>query len=295
MLPLGPTDEAVPPPHSNPMTPAQYKTVRSMIETRLGVVLPEGSELQVETRLQKLAEGLGIASVLDLFQAFGGELVPDPPTVLTQAIIDKETAFFRDMVDFGALKNSVLPTLIQRRAGERRLTFWSAGCSTGQEPYSIAIFLREQFPELAGWDLKIHATEFNRDSVEKAREAHYTKDEVNHGLPAPLLIKYFKKIEGHWQLTDSIRQMVEVHQGNLVEAGGRIPGADVVFLRHVLKNLNGPTQEGILNTVGSSLSPDGCLFMTESKGIPGLENQFYRIELPDSAFYRPKTYIEAGS
>ena len=277
------------------MTPSQYRTVRNMIEARLGILVPDGSELHVESRILKLAQSLGIASVIDFFQAFGTELVPDPAGALSEAMMDKETEFFRDMADFGALQKSVLPTLVQRRAGERRLSFWSAGCAGGQEPYSIAIFIREHFPELLDWDLKIYATDVIEDNAVKARQACYTKDEVNHGLPAPLLIKYFTKIEGEWQLNEPIRLMVDVRKNNLTEPTAQVPPIDVIFLRHVLENLNGQTQERILNTIGACITPNGCLFVTESKkNPPGLDNRFHRIDLPGSSFYRPKTYVEAG-
>src|SRR5262249_41241050 len=156
---------------------------------------------------------------------------------------------FRDHLPFQNLQQRILPELLRKRAAERCLRIWCAACSSGQEPYSVAMLLREHFPSLDKWDVRIVASDLSNDMLERARHGRFTQMEINRGLPARLLVKYFRKDEMGWQIREDIRRMIEFCTINLVGPWPPLPLFDVIFLRNVLIYFDVPTKKTILGRI----------------------------------------------
>jgi chemotaxis protein methyltransferase CheR len=197
-----------------------------------------------------------------------------------------ETSFFRDVHPFEALRRTLLPELIDRRRAARRLTIWSAACSTGQEPYSVAMLLREHFPETAQWSVRIFATDLAQEVLERARAGVFTQLEVNRGLPAPLLVRYFRQDGTDWQITPEIRDMVQFEEMNLIEPWPALPDFDVVLLRNVLIYFDGESKQRVLRNLRQVLRPDGVLLMGGAETTLNLDDAYERLPIDRAGCFR---------
>jgi chemotaxis protein methyltransferase CheR len=195
---------------------------------------------------------------------------------VVEALVNHETTFFRDFHPFEVLRQTVLPELIERKARERTLTFLSAACSSGQEPYSLAITLAEHFPHLADWDVRILATDYSQAVLERAAAGRYSQIEVNRGLPAPYLVKYFERDKMHWQLKAKIRDMVTFSEMNLAETWPQLPSIDVLFLRNALIYFDVDTKRASLVQAERAMAPRGYLFMGAAETTISLSESFER-------------------
>ena len=177
------------------------------------------------------------------------------------ALTTNETFFFRDFQPFEALRKIIIPQLIEQRAVQRRLSIWSAACSTGQEPYTIAMLLREHFPQLADWSVSILATDLSPTVLAQARAGSYNQFEVNRGLPAPLLLKYFTKVADRWLVKEELKKGIEFRAMNLVEPWPIFLPFDIVLIRNVMIYFDVPTKQAILKRIRACLQPQGTLFL----------------------------------
>ncbi len=186
-----------------------FSYVRTLVRTNSGVVLESGKEYLVEARLRPLAESAGLQSV----QHFVERLRVTPPGAdhwrVVEAMTTNETSFFRDLHPFESLRTTILPQLIDARRSQRVLNIWSAACSSGQEPFTTAIILREYFPMLTQWVCRIRASDIARKVLERARTGVFSQIEINRGMPASLLVKYFQRDRLNWVISDEIRKMIE--------------------------------------------------------------------------------------
>ncbi|MGY4306427.1 chemotaxis protein methyltransferase CheR [Bradyrhizobium sp. USDA 4369] len=185
-----------------------------------------------------------------------------------------ETFFFRDKIPFDHLRDYVLPALIQARASRRSLRIWSAACSTGQEPYSIAMGLREYGAALAGWRIEIVATDLSQEVLEKSKAGLYSQFEVQRGLPIQLLVKYFTQLGELWQLSADIRGMVQHRQLNLLQDFSHLGKFDVIFCRNVLIYFDQETKSAIFERMSKMLEADGTLFLGAAESVVGITDAF---------------------
>ncbi|MCU1428757.1 MAG: protein-glutamate O-methyltransferase CheR [Actinomycetia bacterium] len=272
------------------MTPTTLATsdfdyVRALVRERSAIVLEPGKEYLVQTRLQPVAQRNGLADIGALVDRLRrGE--PALATQVVEAMTTNETSFFRDAHPFEMLRTDVIPTLMESRKTQRALRIWSAASSTGQEAYTIAMTLRESFPQLAGWAVSILGTDLSRDVVEKAKEGRYAQIEVNRGLPAPLLLKYFERAGLAWKVKQELRRAVEFKQMNLIAPWPSIPRMDVVFLRNVLIYFDGDTKRAILANVRRVIAPDGYLFLGAAESTLQYDRTFERIQTARTNCYR---------
>src|SRR5262249_11559623 len=195
-----------------------FDFVRALIHKRAGIVLEEEKAYLVESRLSNLACREGFSSATDLVVQLRADRGTGMAQKVVQAMTTNETSFFRDTHPFEALRKHVLPDLLGRRAQTRRLHIWCGAASTGQEPYSVAMLVREHFDALLGWELRITATDLSTDALARAREGRYSQLEINRGLPASFLVKYFTHQGTDWQLKDEVRRMVDYRPLNLIES-----------------------------------------------------------------------------
>jgi chemotaxis protein methyltransferase CheR len=258
------------------MQTSDFHYIAQMLKQEAAIVLEDGKEYLVETRLTPVARELGLASILELVEA----LKKNTNLVLRRRVIDamttNETSFFRDGKPFEVLRHQVLPALIERRAARKRIKIWCAASSTGQEPYSIAMMLSEHFGHLQGWDFSIMATDICTAVLDRARQGVYSQLEVNRGLPAPLLVKYFVKNGMQWQIHESIRSRVQFAEQNLVQPWKVGTSFDIVFIRNVLIYFDIPTKQRILARIREVLEPDGYLFLGSSEATVNIDEAFQR-------------------
>lgn len=268
------------------MTAQEFEYVCRLVRDRSAVVLDAGKEYLVEARLSPLAGQLQLGSVSELIGRLRAGSDGGLTTRVVEAMVTTETSFFRDRHPFEDLRTTVLPDLIGRRAAERRLDVWCAACSTGQEPYSLAILLREHFPELTGWRVNILATDLSADVLGRARAGRYTQLEVNRGLPAPLLMKYFRQHGREWELAADVRRTVEFRELNLAGPWPVLPRMDLIFLRNVMIYFDVDTKRAILERVARLLRPDGYLLLGGAETTLHLDDSFRRVEGLKGGFFR---------
>ena len=197
-----------------------------------------------------------------------------------------ETTFFRDVHPFDALRTRVIPELMAARANERALTIWCGASSSGQEPYSIAITLREHFPQLAGWKVRLLATDLSSEMVRRTTAGSFSQLEVNRGMPAPMLVKWFDRRGVHWQAKPELCAMIEAFEMNLATPWPTLPAFDVVFLRNVLIYFDVETKRTILGKVRRAMRPDGWLFLGGAETTLNLDDAFERVAVDRATCYR---------
>lgn len=275
---------------------ASFDFVRTLVRKRSGIVLGAEKDYLIQARLQALSRKEGFASVNDLLDqtlALLDLVDQDAPKGLSQKVVEamttNETSFFRDRHPFECLRNVVLPEVLARSSAERSLNIWSAACSTGQEPYSIAMLLREHFPELHGWNVRIIASDLSTECLERARQGIYSQMEVSRGLPTPLLTKFFSRQGLNWGIHENVRKMISFRVLNLLDADLSLPTLDIVFLRNVLIYFDQATCQQILGRVRQVLRPNGFLFLGGAETTHFLDNAFERVPLSQAGCYRLKT------
>jgi len=266
-------------------TDAEFTFISDMVRTRSAIVLEPGKEYLVEARLAPLLRELGLESigalVTKLRQGNGGLAER-----VTEAMTTNETSFFRDVAPFQALRTSVVPTLLEARKVPRSLRIWCAASSSGQEPYSIAMTIDDAFPQLRDWNLQIVATDLSPAMVERGRSGVYKALEVNRGLPAPMLIKYFTKVGVDYELKPEIRSMVDFSELNLIGAWPAFPTFDIVFLRNVLIYFDVETKRTIFGRVKRLLASDGFLFLGAAETTMNIDDGFERLPFERAGCYR---------
>jgi chemotaxis protein methyltransferase CheR len=268
------------------MTAADFEYICRLLRERSAIVLEAGKEYLVESRLTPLARQLGLGSISDLVQELRAQSNHGLPSRVIEAMVTTETSFFRDFHPFEALRKSVLADLIVRRQAEKRLQIWCAACATGQEPYSVAMLLREHFPQLADWKVSLLATDISAEVLQRARDGRFNQIEVNRGLPVNLLMKYFKQHGTTWHLSDDIKSMVEFRELNLVRHWVGLPRMDLVLIRNVMIYFDVETKKSILKKIAFLLRPDGYLLLGGAETTFNLDASYQRVEQLKTGFYR---------
>jgi chemotaxis protein methyltransferase CheR len=265
----------------------EFSYLCELVKNSTAIALDSKREYLMDARLSPVAQQEGFRTVSELITRVRTGASQQLQWKVVEAMTTNETSFFRDVKPFEALRQIIIPSLIQAQQSERKLSIWCAACSSGQEPYSIAMMLREHFPELASWKVSILATDIATEVLEKSRQGRYTQLEVNRGLPANYLVKYFKKDGGDWQIDDSIRKMVEVRRMNLSVAWPLMPVMDIVMLRNVMIYFPVETKKQILKGMRSVMRPDGYLFLGTAETTINLDAAFTCESFKNVSFYRP--------
>jgi len=263
-----------------------FEYIAQLVQRRSAIVLEPEKNYLIEARLSPVARANGFESVEELAASLAQSSFNSLHRRVVEAMTTNETSFFRDLYPFEALRRSVVPELLVTRAPERRIDIWCAACSSGQEPYSVAMLLKEHFPTLAGWKVSIIATDLSTAMLGRARAGRYSQLEVNRGLPAPLLVKYFTKVETDWVIRDDIRHAVEYREMNLAESWPLLPAMDVVFLRNALIYFDVATKKDILQRMRRTLRPNGMLFLGGAETTLGLSDDFERMAVDKASAYR---------
>ena len=267
------------------LTEADVVYLRDFIHRASAIFLDESKDYLLETRLEKLARELSYQSLAALVSDLRRD-VPGVGQHVVEALTTHETLFFRDVKPFETLKKEILPPLIAARQGSRQLTIWSAACSTGQEIFSIAMLLKEHFPDAFGWPIKLYATDISKQVIERAMQGRFQQLEINRGLPAAMLVKYFEKDGLDWRLTEELRRSVRFERLNLLHSWPANLRPDIVFMRNVLIYFNAQTKKEILSKLRQTLSRDGALMLGSAETTHGIDEGWERAPGSMAPWYR---------
>ena len=268
------------------LEPADFSYVRKLVYDNSAILLEPGKEYLVKSRLRSLLT----KEKLNSFAALINQLRTSPYGAMHQDVVEamttNETSFFRDIHPFEAMKKHIIPEMQKKRSATRRLNIWSGACSSGQEPYSMAMLIRENFPMLSDWGITIVASDISEEMLNTARTGCYGQLEMNRGLPALLMVKYFEKNGSGWQARADIRKMIKFVQLNLSGSWPQLADMDIIFLRNVLIYFDKETKQAILEKIRQRLKPDGYLFLGSAETTFNLSDAFERVLLDKAVCYR---------
>jgi chemotaxis protein methyltransferase CheR len=252
---------------------SDYEFLRKLLRERSGLDLSSDKQYLVESRLIPLARRVGLSGIAELVAKIktGSEAVTSE---VVEAMTTNETFFFRDKIPFDHLRQTILPALLEARAHRRSLRIWCAASSSGQEPYSIAMCLKENAAALAGWRVEILATDISQGVLEKAKAGIFSQFEVQRGLPIQMLVKHFTQTGELWQLNADIRAMVQHRQLNLLQDFSHLGRFDVIFCRNVLIYFDSETKGRVFNRLAKAIEPDGVLALGAAESVVGITEVF---------------------
>jgi len=273
-------------PAASEIHPENYRYLQDYIYRESGIVIDAGKHYLLEARLMPVARKQRLDTVNDLCSllratGFNGT---DLRKQVIEAMTTHESFFFRDVAQYDALRREVIPRLMEQRAASRRLTFWSAASSSGQEAYSLAMMLLEM--GLRDWRIEITGTDLSDQILDRARAATYLQIEVNRGLPASHLVKYFTRQGLEWRLKDEVRKLVTFKRFDLRQSMMGMGPFDIVFCRNVLIYFDQDTRRRILEQISRTISRGGYLLLGGTETTLGLVNNFERTAIGSAVLHR---------
>ena len=256
------------------MKPEDFDLLSTMLRERSGLVLNQDKVYLLESRLMPLARRNGYNEVEELVREVRTKRDEKLMRAVTEAMTTNESFFFRDTKPFDIFRDYTLPQLIEARADRKQIRIWCAAASTGQEPYSLAMILKEAGAKLSDWRIDIIATDLSTEVLEKAKVGLYSQFEVQRGLPIQLLIKYFEQQGDVWQIDPAIRAMVEFKELNLLDNFSHLGQFDIVFCRNVLIYFDQETKASVLDRVVNVMAKDGTLVLGAAETVIGVTEKF---------------------
>ncbi len=260
------------------MKAESFEILQTVLKKRSGLVVSPDNAYLLESRLMPVARRWnvkGLDELVALVRKDGDERLL---TNITEAMVTNESSFFRDGRPFRQFKSLVLPSLLERRAAEKHIRIWCAASSTGQEPYSLAMILREERSRLQDWTVEIVGSDISTELLEKAKAGLYTQFEVQRGLPIVYLVKYFTQIGDKWELSDDVRRMVTFQSFNLLNDPSPLGRFDVVFCRNVLSYFERTDMARTLDQVSGQMPADGVLYLGGGESVFGITESFTPID-----------------
>jgi chemotaxis protein methyltransferase CheR len=266
---------------------SDYAYLRDLVLAQSANLIDPSRNVLFDTRLTPIARSAGAANMEDFVNILRAGRPAHLHRAVAEAMTVNETSFFRDMQPFEMLREVMIPSLIKERRKEQRLRLWSAASSTGQEAYSLAMLLAENFPELAHWDVKIIGTDISRQVVEHAQRGRFRRLEMNRGLPARMLLKYFLRKGEEWEVTAQIRSMCEFQYANLCAPLLQLPEFDLVLLRNVLLYFSQHDRRALFAGVHRRIKPNGYLLLGNAEQAEDSTDLFEVEFAANCYFYRP--------
>jgi chemotaxis protein methyltransferase CheR len=256
-----------------PVNPPDYEYLRKLLKDSSGLDLSADKQYLIESRLLPLSRKSGLSGISELVQKMKGGSAAITSQVV-EAMTTNETFFFRDKLPFDHFRDSIMPEILQARASRKSIRIWCAAGSTGQEPYSLAMCLKEMSAAITGWRIEILATDLSQEVLEKSKAGIYSQFEVQRGLPIQMLVKYFKQTADLWQINADVRAMVQHRQLNLLHDFSQLGIFDVIFCRNVLIYFDQDTKINIFNRLAKATEPDGFLVLGAAETMVGLTDVF---------------------
>jgi chemotaxis protein methyltransferase CheR len=255
------------------MKPEDFDYISKLLKDKSGLVLTKDKSYLLESRLMPLARKRGFKGLDDLIaQLRRRDMALEKE--ITEAMTTNESFFFRDGKPFDQFRQVVLPNILRTRASKRSFRIWCAAASSGQEPYSLAMILKEEAAKFAGWRIEIVGTDLSSDILKKAKAGLYSQFEVQRGMPMQLLVKYFKKKDEMWEIDPTIRSMVQYKEWNLLDSLSALGQFDVVYCRNVLIYFDQPTKAKVLEGVAKQMPDDGVLYLGGAETVLGVSQAF---------------------
>ncbi len=253
---------------------SNFDLYRDLLKEKSGLTLTPDKAYLIESRLMPIAKKWGYTSLDNMCMALRG--VPDPNLIkdIVEAMTTNETSFFRDTKPFDLFRDHILPTMMKDRASARKIRIWCAAASSGQEPYSLSMLLKEKGAALANWQIDILGTDISTDILETAKRGEYSQFEVQRGLPITMLMKYFEQKGERWIIKDDIKKMVKYQYFNLLDNMAALGRFDVVFCRNVLIYFDKETKGEILGRIAKQMAPDGMLVLGGAETVMGITDTF---------------------
>ena len=281
------------------MKPGDFEYLANFLKASSGLMLGPDKMYLVESRLLPITRKRNLPGLTELVNELrlgkNQSLIQD----VMEAMTTNESFFFRDKTPFDTLRTDVLPQFQIARQSQRQLRIWSAAASTGQEPYSLAMVLKEMGAAFQGWRIDILGTDISKEVLEKARAGMYSQFEAQRGLPIQMLVKYFKQIGEMWQVDSAIRAMVQLREGNLLSSFSNFGKFDIIFCRNVLIYFDQATKKDVLERMAKLLPDDGVLFLGAAETVLGLTDAFAPVKglrgvyrKPSAVADKPKTLSE---
>jgi len=256
------------------MNVGDFEMISKLVKERSGLLLSEDKAYLLASRLNPVARRYNFKGFDELAKAVRLHKDEDLLRDITDAMTTNESFFFRDAEPFDQFRDLILPHMLETRSERKSFRVWCAACSSGQEPYSLAMILKEHEDLFAGWKIEILATDISRNVLAKAVEGTYSQFEVQRGLPIDLLVKYFNQDDDRWQIDETIRRMVTYKPFNLLDDPSSFGQCDVVFCRNVLIYFDLPTKSAILDRVARLMPSDGFLYLGGAETILGVSDRF---------------------
>ncbi|MCU1492410.1 MAG: methyltransferase, CheR-type [Acidimicrobiaceae bacterium] len=266
-------------------TAEDFQYLQWFLFDRSAIVLAEEKQYLVESRLLPVVQRSGVDSITDLVRALRRGDRPTETAVI-DAMTTNETSWFRDASPFDALRKVVLPDMIANNVTRRRLSIWSAACSTGQELYSVAMLLDAEFAEVASWKLDLLGTDISTSVVERARSGKFSALEINRGLPASNLVRYFTRDGAQFVIADALKSTTRFELFNLAKPWPPMQDHDLILLRNVLIYFDSTTKQRVLKAARSHLRPGGYLFLGTAETTRGLVEGFTAVPVAGTTVYR---------
>ncbi|MBX7148500.1 protein-glutamate O-methyltransferase CheR [bacterium] len=273
------------------MNSDSFEYIKKFVGETAAIMVEPGKEYFVENRLMPVVRAEGMQTIEQLVNLMQNRPFGTIHHKVVDAMTTNETLFFRDIYPFESLKKIIIPELIQKRANEKALNIWCGASSSGQEPYSLALLLRETFPQLKDWRITFIASDISDSMLERCKAGVYTQLEVNRGLPAIYLAKYFEKSGPDWKLKDDIKKMVDFKKINLVGNWPLMPKMDIVLVRNVLIYFDVDVKKAILKKVRELMKPDGYFFLGGGETTLMLDDNFDRLNLDRVSCYTIKSSV----
>jgi chemotaxis protein methyltransferase CheR len=273
------------------MTPAAgseqaFAYLRKLVYDSSAIVLEADKRYLLEARLGPMLTRERLGSFDELVARLNGSNAGQLRQRVLEAMTTHETSFFRDLHPFNLFRKTIVPRLLNERGATKRVNIWCGASSTGQEPYTLAFILKECGLQLGGWTVDFMASDISEEVLTRARNGAFTQLEVNRGLPAPMLIKFFDKIGLDWQVKADVRKMINFRKINLMEALPPMPDMDVVFLRNVLIYFDVPTKKRILGRLARVIRPGGYLFLGTVESTHNLTTDFQTVQVGNATCYQ---------
>ncbi len=256
------------------MTPQDFQMMSGLVRERSGLVLNEDKAYLLESRLTPITRKNGMKTLEELVSNVKSTKNEALICEIVEAMTTNESLFFRDSKPFDQLKNLVFPQLLKSREATKRIRIWSAACSSGQEPYSIAMIIKEAGACFSNWKIEIVATDLSEEMLTKARSGVYSQFEVQRGLPISLLVKYFKQVGDKWEIDPALRSMVTYRPFNLLKDPKPLGQFDIVLCRNVLIYFDQETKGRVLNGISKLMPEDGSLYLGGAETVLGITDRF---------------------
>lgn len=255
-----------------------FNYLRTLLHQRSGLVVTPDKSYLLESRLMPVARKWQVKSLDDLVQLARTRRQEALLNDITEAMTTNESSFFRDTKPFELFKSVVFPQLLQARAAKKTIRIWSAACSSGQEPYSLAMLLHEEAAKWRGWKIDIVGTDLSSEMIDRCRSGIYTQFEIQRGLPITHLVKYFKQVGDKWHISDDLKRMVTWKTFNLLDNLSSLGQFDVVFCRNVLIYFDQANKAKVLDGISRVMPSDGYLFLGGAETVLGVSDRFRPVD-----------------